>query len=65
LIHYYEIDEWELFDLDRDPNELNSLYDDPDYAVTVRELRTKLEDLRREYAVPENDPVPYPEEEIE
>ena len=61
LIHYYEIDEWELFDLDRDPDELNSMYDHAEYASTVDELKAKLEKLRREYAVPEKDPVPYPE----
>ena len=29
LIHfYYDIDEWELFDLKNDPNEMNNIYDD-------------------------------------
>jgi arylsulfatase A-like enzyme len=63
LIHYYEIDEWELFDLNRDPDELNSVYDLAEYSGIVGELKEILLELRREYAVPEVDPVPYPEEE--
>ena len=34
--------EWELFDLDDDPRELNNVYHDPAYAATVRELRAEL-----------------------
>ncbi len=52
-----------MFDLDRDPDELNSVYDNTEYSGTVDELKAMLVELRREYAVPENDPVPYPEEE--
>ena len=61
LVHYYEIDEWELFDLDNDPNELRSVYADPDYADVVRRLGERLAQLREQYAVPDQDPVPYPE----
>ncbi|HUF11460.1 MAG TPA: sulfatase/phosphatase domain-containing protein, partial [Longimicrobiales bacterium] len=59
LIHYYELGEWELFDLDRDPNELASVYDDPGYATIRSELETRLAELRREYDVPAIDPVPH------
>jgi arylsulfatase A-like enzyme len=52
LIHYYETGEWELFDLARDPQELRSVYDDPDYADVVAELKGRLEALRVELAVP-------------
>ncbi|TEU09361.1 MAG: DUF4976 domain-containing protein [Anaerolineales bacterium] len=34
--------EWELFDLDSDPSELCSVYDDPAYADVVRELKEEL-----------------------
>jgi arylsulfatase A-like enzyme len=61
LIHYYEIDEWELFDLESDPDELRSLYDDPAHSATVEELKEMLRALRAHYGVPEQDPVPYPE----
>ncbi|MGH7540337.1 MAG: sulfatase family protein [Gemmatimonadota bacterium] len=59
LIHYYEIEEWELFDLARDPEEIHSVYDDPWYVGVVQELKTKLAALRGRYDVPERDPVPY------
>jgi arylsulfatase A-like enzyme len=59
LIHYYEIDEWELFDLERDPQELRSVYAEPGYADVVRSTKQRLRDLRAQYRVPESDPVPY------
>ena len=59
LIHYYEIGEWELFDLARDPDELHSVYDEPAYATVVSSLTQRLHELRREYAVPATDPVPH------
>ncbi|MGH7448322.1 MAG: sulfatase family protein [Longimicrobiales bacterium] len=59
LIHYYEIGEWELFDLARDPNELNSVYEEPAYAATVASLKQRLDELRREFEVPAEDPVPH------
>ncbi len=62
LIHYYEIDEWELFDLENDPDELTSVYADSDYADVVEELKEMLRALQASYAVPEKDPVPYPEQ---
>ncbi len=61
LIHYYEIGEWELFDLERDPHELRSVYAHPDYAEVVTELKSRLEELRAQYRVPAEDPVPYVE----
>ncbi|MHB1169897.1 MAG: sulfatase family protein [Longimicrobiales bacterium] len=59
LIHYYELSEWELFDLSRDPQELRSVYDDPDYASVVAELKQRLTELRAQYDVPAEDPVPH------
>ncbi|NEE00156.1 sulfatase family protein [Phytoactinopolyspora halotolerans] len=40
--------EWELFDLERDPMELTSVYDDPDYAAVRKELEIELERVQRE-----------------
>ena len=49
LIHFYNLGEWELFDLEKDPNELKSVYEDPAYADTVKELKTELARLREQY----------------
>ncbi len=49
LIHYYETDEWELFDLEADPREMNSVYDDPPYASVREELTAELIRLREYY----------------
>jgi len=61
LIHFYEEGGWELFDLERDPSELRSVYDDPRYRSVVTELEGRLADLREQYGAPEVDPVPHRE----
>ena len=40
--------EWELFDLEKDPYELNNVYHDPAYAEIVRELKAALHRLQEE-----------------
>lgn len=60
LIHFYNVDEWELFDLKRDPQEMRSLYGNPLYEEITAELKQELVRLRKHYAVPEEDPVPMP-----
>jgi len=56
LIHYYNIGEWELFDLETDPDEMVNLYDEPDRQEVVATLTAELERLRALYAVPAVDP---------
>lgn len=38
--------EWELFDLQKDPSEMRSVYHDPTYAETVKELKDELHRLQ-------------------
>ena len=49
LIHYEydDVDEWELFDLKNDPQEMKSEYDNPEYAQTVSRLKSELSQLRQ------------------
>jgi len=42
LIHFYDLNEWELYDLASDPTEINNRYDDPQYAVVRAELTAAL-----------------------
>jgi arylsulfatase A-like enzyme len=50
LIHfYYDVDVWELYDLKKDPQELNNVFDDPDYTEVVSEMKEKMEDVRKKY----------------
>ncbi|MGB3142870.1 MAG: sulfatase [Maribacter sp.] len=50
LVHfYYDVDEWELYDRLKDPNEMTNVYDDPAYASIVEKLTQKLKDLRTYY----------------
>lgn len=59
LIYYYEVGRWELFDLERDPHELRSVYDDAAYRDVVSRMKEKLEALRAQYRAPARDPVPH------
>jgi len=52
IIHYYEIDEWELFDFKTDPTEMKNLYNDPQYADIQNDLKLKLNSLKIKYEVP-------------
>ena len=50
LIHFYhDIDAWEMYDLQTDPNELNNVYTDPDYADVRAKLQKELKKLRAQY----------------
>jgi arylsulfatase A-like enzyme len=46
---YYDVDEWELYDRHKDPQEMLNVYDDPAYADIVKDLKTKLAELRVKY----------------
>jgi arylsulfatase A-like enzyme len=50
LIHfYYDVDEWEMYDREKDPFELKNVYDDPAYADVKTKLLEKLAELRHFY----------------
>jgi arylsulfatase A-like enzyme len=52
LIHYYDYNAWEFYDLKKDPHELNNVYDNPAYASEVTRLKKRLDALISEYHVP-------------
>lgn len=50
LIHYYyDVDEWEMYDLKNDPHEMKSVYNNPAYASVQKKLHAKLTKLREYY----------------
>ncbi len=50
LIHfYYDVDEWELYDRKKDPNEMKNVYNDPAYADIRDKLHEDLDALRVKY----------------
>jgi arylsulfatase A-like enzyme len=57
LIHYYlpgKIDEWELIDREKDPRELRSVYEDPEYGDVVKKLKKQIAAFRKALNVPGN-----------
>ena len=54
LIRYYNIDEWELFDLSKDPDELVSVHGKKEYAAVQKDLEQELSRLQKLYS--DNEP---------
>ncbi len=44
---YYNIDVWELYDLEKDPTQMNNSINDPEYANVVIDLKDKLKALMK------------------
>lgn len=50
LIHfYYDVDEWELYDLESDPHEMENVYSDPAYANVQQMMHKRLDEMREKY----------------
>lgn len=55
LVRYYDHprlklgEQWELFDLEKDPKEMQSLHQNPEYAGIMKEMQQKLHDVRLQY----------------
>ena len=50
LVHfYYDVDEWELYDRLNDPNEINNVYNNPEYSDIVNKLTQELKEIRVKY----------------
>ena len=45
---YYDIDVWELYDLEKDPHQLHNVYGLPEYADIQKKLHAKIEALQKE-----------------
>ena len=54
LIHFYNLDEWELYDMEKDTREMRSRYDNPEYSDVIAELKTRVAELQKEFKVPDD-----------
>ena len=57
LIRFYGVDvpngeEWEFYDLEKDPQEMKSEYSNPEYAPLIKQHKQELQRLREYYLVP-------------
>ncbi|MBG7629538.1 MAG: sulfatase [Bacteroidetes bacterium] len=46
---YYNIDVWELYDLEKDPSQMNNIINDPNYANVITALKADLKALMVKY----------------
>jgi arylsulfatase A-like enzyme len=53
LIHFHELDQWELFDLEADPEELRNLYGLPELSGVQADLTSSLHQLHKNYGEPQ------------
>ena len=49
LIQFYQFGEWEFYDLQKDPDEIQNEYNNPYYATVISALKQDLEKLRQQY----------------
>lgn len=48
LIYFHKLNQWELYDLVKDPREMRNEYTNPAYTTTVRKLTAQLYRLKKE-----------------
>ncbi|MGB0743957.1 MAG: sulfatase/phosphatase domain-containing protein [Opitutales bacterium] len=51
LMYFWRTKSWNLFDLEKDPQEMNSVHDDMAYADVFVEMKSLYQELRDEYHV--------------
>ncbi|MCA9083040.1 MAG: sulfatase [Planctomycetaceae bacterium] len=54
LIHFYNLGEWEYYDLNADPREMRSRFDDPEFKDRIQVLQNRLKELQTQYQVPDD-----------
>ena len=53
LFYLPATDEWQMFDLENDPQELVSIHEDPNYGSTKADLTEKFHQIRAKYQAPD------------
>ena len=49
LINFYQFGEWEFYDLEADPDEMNNLYNDPAQRERIHNMKQQLKQLEQQY----------------
>jgi arylsulfatase A-like enzyme len=50
LMHFYnDVDEWELYDMQKDPQEMKNIYNNPESADLIIELKAVLKEQQEKY----------------
>lgn len=49
LIYFHKLDQWELYDLQKDPGEMRNVYSEPSYAKILESLKRELQRLKKEF----------------
>ena len=49
LMHFYQFDEWEFYDLEKDPDELSNEYNNPAYSNEIASMKEELKRLIAHY----------------
>jgi arylsulfatase A-like enzyme len=48
LIYYHKLNQWEMFDLQKDPREMHNVYADAAYAGVLKQLKAELARLKKQ-----------------
>jgi hypothetical protein len=46
---YYNLDVWEFYDLEKDPEEMHNAINDPEYADIITKMKDELKQLMTKY----------------
>ncbi len=57
LIHFYNLDEWEFYDLEKDPSEMMNCYNSEQYREIIGNLKDELKELRVKYKADDGNSV--------
>ena len=52
LVYFHDSNEWNLYDLQEDPNEMQSFYNNPKYAEVQKKMHEEYERVREQYDAP-------------
>ena len=52
LLWFYELNEWELYDLETDKNEMNNIYGKKEFAEIEKMMKAQLKNLQQQYKDP-------------